>query len=49
MLSLKAQQLATIFEMQNGKRKGRSKAKAKAKAKERVWPEMSGMAEIKAT
>lgn len=47
MLSLKAQQLATIFEMQNGKRKGRSKAKAKAK--ERVWPEMSDMAEIKAT
>lgn len=29
MLSLKAQQLATIFDMQNGKRKVKAKAKGK--------------------
>lgn len=48
MLSLKAQQLATISEMQNGKRKGKAKAKERERERE-SGPKCPAMEEIKAT
>lgn len=44
MLSLKAQQLGKIFDMQNGKRRAKAKAKAKGNESYTTCPE-----EIKAT